>query len=82
VSAAARPFRPGVYHPGGDRKRSKLALAAGQQAAGIDIQLRAGGVEITGVVSDLTGGPIEKARVKALPYVDLCIKDAQAQSRR
>jgi RNA polymerase-binding protein DksA len=27
------------------------------------------------------GKPIEKARLKALPYVDLCIKDAQAQSR-
>jgi RNA polymerase-binding transcription factor DksA len=28
------------------------------------------------------GRPIEKARIKALPYVDLCIKDAKAQSRR
>ncbi len=28
------------------------------------------------------GRPIEKSRLKALPYVDLCIKDAQAQSRR
>jgi RNA polymerase-binding transcription factor DksA len=28
------------------------------------------------------GRPIEKARLKALPYVDLCLKDAQAQSRR
>jgi RNA polymerase-binding transcription factor DksA len=28
------------------------------------------------------GRTIEKARLKALPYVDLCIKDAQAQSRR
>ncbi|HZD78798.1 MAG TPA: TraR/DksA C4-type zinc finger protein [Actinomycetota bacterium] len=27
------------------------------------------------------GKPIEKARLKALPYVDLCIKDAQSQSR-
>ncbi|HEX9122547.1 MAG TPA: TraR/DksA C4-type zinc finger protein [Actinomycetota bacterium] len=27
------------------------------------------------------GKPIEKARLKALPYVDLCIKDAQAQAR-
>jgi RNA polymerase-binding transcription factor DksA len=27
------------------------------------------------------GNPIEKARVKALPYVELCIKDAQAQTR-
>jgi RNA polymerase-binding transcription factor len=31
---------------------------------------------------DRCGRPIEKARVKALPYVDLCIKDAQAQARR
>ncbi len=28
------------------------------------------------------GKPIEKARTAALPYVDLCIKDAQAESRR
>ncbi len=27
------------------------------------------------------GKPIEKARLKALPYVELCIKDAQAQTR-
>lgn len=27
------------------------------------------------------GKPIEKTRVKALPYADLCIKDAQAQAR-
>jgi DnaK suppressor protein len=28
------------------------------------------------------GKPIEKARLQALPYADLCIKDAQAQARR
>src|SRR5436853_7868265 len=28
------------------------------------------------------GKPIEKARLKALPYVELCMKDAQAQNRR
>ena len=33
-------------------------------------------------ICDVCGRPIEKARVKALPYVDLCIKDAQARSRR
>ncbi len=27
------------------------------------------------------GKPIEKARLKALPYVNLCIKDAQAEGR-
>lgn len=33
-------------------------------------------------ICERCGKPIEKARVKALPYVDLCIRDAQAQSRR
>ena len=34
-------------------------------------------------VRERCGKSIEKARMeKALPYVDLCIKDAQAQSRR
>ena len=33
-------------------------------------------------ICEACGKPIEKARIKALPYVDLCIKDAQAQSRR
>ncbi len=33
-------------------------------------------------ICDRCGKAIEKARVKALPYVDLCIKDARAQSRR
>jgi DnaK suppressor protein len=31
---------------------------------------------------EFCGKPIEKARVKALPYVDLCLTDAKAQSRR
>ena len=33
-------------------------------------------------ICEVCGKPIEKARMKALPYVDLCIKDAQARSRR
>jgi RNA polymerase-binding transcription factor DksA len=33
-------------------------------------------------ICDRCGKPIEKARVRALPYVDLCLKDAQAQARR
>lgn len=30
----------------------------------------------------ICGRPIAKDRIKALPYADLCIRDAQAQSRR
>ncbi|HYJ59952.1 MAG TPA: TraR/DksA C4-type zinc finger protein [Actinomycetota bacterium] len=33
-------------------------------------------------ICERCGKPIEKTRIKALPYVDLCIKDAQAASRR
>jgi len=33
-------------------------------------------------VCERCGKPIEKARVKALPYVSLCLKDAQAQAHR
>jgi RNA polymerase-binding transcription factor DksA len=33
-------------------------------------------------ICERCGKPIEKTRIKTLPYVDLCIKDAQARSRR
>ena len=33
-------------------------------------------------VCERCGKPIEKARLKALPYANLCIKDAQAEARR
>jgi RNA polymerase-binding protein DksA len=33
-------------------------------------------------ICERCGKPIEKARLKALPYVNLCIKDAQAEARR
>ena len=33
-------------------------------------------------ICERCGKPIEKARVKALPYVCLCLKDAQAQAHR
>ncbi|MBA3818176.1 MAG: carboxypeptidase regulatory-like domain-containing protein, partial [Deltaproteobacteria bacterium] len=63
VSAAGRPYQPASHHPGGDRKKSSVRLAAGEQKTGIDITLRPGGVELTGTVSDVTGGPIANAKV-------------------
>lgn len=63
VAASAKPYIPGEHHPGGDREKAQFFLAAGEQKTGIDIVLRKGGVEITGTVSDLTGGPIAKASV-------------------
>lgn len=65
ASASAKTYRPAVHHPGGDHKRTTFHLAAGEHETGVDLALRAGGVEVTGVVSDLTGGPVGKARVWA-----------------
>jgi protocatechuate 3,4-dioxygenase beta subunit len=63
VSASARTYRPALHHPRGDRRETELPLAAAERKVGIDIALRPGGVEISGVVADLTGGPIARARV-------------------
>lgn len=70
VSAAARPYRPEMFHPGGSKKVTSFPLRAGEAKTGVDLAMRGGGVEITGTVSDLTGGPIAKARVwTERPYV-------------
>lgn len=65
ITAAAKPFRPAVYQLPGPRRQTRIALAAGEHKTGLDIALRAGGVEITGTVADLTGGPIASAKVRA-----------------
>ncbi|MEO7094531.1 MAG: carboxypeptidase regulatory-like domain-containing protein, partial [Polyangiales bacterium] len=63
VSASAKTYRPEQYHPGGDRRVPSFPVRAGEHVTGVDLALRGGGVEVTGTVSDLTGGPIAKARV-------------------
>jgi hypothetical protein len=44
-----------------------LVLGLGEHRDGVDLVLPAGGVEITGTVSDLRGGPIARAEVHASP---------------
>jgi hypothetical protein len=65
VSAMAKPFRPALFHPGGDPNITLLPLAPGEHRTDIDLVLRDGGVAITGTVSDVTGGPISHALVRA-----------------
>ncbi len=57
VTAMARTYRPA--------RASGFVLRAGEHKTGIDLVLRGGGVEITGTVSDVGGGPIAKAHVRA-----------------
>lgn len=65
VTAMAKTYMPGAYHPKGERHTTQFRIAPGEAKTGIDIVLRKGGVEITGTVSDLTGGPIANAVVQA-----------------
>jgi protocatechuate 3,4-dioxygenase beta subunit len=65
VAALAKPYRPDVYHPDGDRDRIQFELRAGEKKTGVDIVLEKGGVEITGTVADISGGPIAHAMVRA-----------------
>ncbi|MCB9566519.1 MAG: carboxypeptidase regulatory-like domain-containing protein [Myxococcales bacterium] len=64
VTASAPTFIPAAYTRGeGARRRDEVVLRPGMEAQGIDITLRGGGVEITGVIKDLSGGAIEGAQL-------------------
>jgi protocatechuate 3,4-dioxygenase beta subunit len=65
VYAAARQFRPAAFHPGPSYEHLAFPLAAGEVRSDVDVVLQGGGVEVTGVVLDLTGGPVSHARVRA-----------------
>jgi protocatechuate 3,4-dioxygenase beta subunit len=66
VHAGAPRFLPGRYRDR-ERRTSSLRLSAGQERGGIDIVLRPGGVELTGAVKDIGGGPVDGAWVRAGP---------------
>lgn len=65
VGATAPSYRPTAFRLATDRDASEIDLKPGEARTGIDIALRTGGVEITGTVSDVTGGPIAQAQVRA-----------------
>jgi membrane-associated protease RseP (regulator of RpoE activity) len=53
--ASAKPYRPATL---------EVVLGDAETKDGVTIELRPGGVEITGAVSDVNGGPIANARVR------------------
>ncbi|MBA3546822.1 MAG: carboxypeptidase regulatory-like domain-containing protein [Nannocystis sp.] len=64
VYASAPTFIPGLYFRGvGVSRREFVELRAGQELREVDITLQGGGVEIHGVVKDLSGGAVEGAQV-------------------
>ncbi|MCY1012389.1 carboxypeptidase regulatory-like domain-containing protein [Nannocystis pusilla] len=66
VSASAPGHVPAFYTRDDQPANLDMVdLAAGGEALGVDITLRGGGVEIVGVVKDLSGGAVEGAIVSA-----------------
>ncbi|MFN0251198.1 MAG: carboxypeptidase regulatory-like domain-containing protein [Kofleriaceae bacterium] len=62
---SARGYRFGSHYPKGRREKVRFDLGPGERKKSVDILLYPGGVEISGVVNDISGGPIAKARVRA-----------------
>src|SRR5262249_33605992 len=56
VAAVISPYRPEHAKP--------FLLADGEPKSGVNLQLKLRGVEVTGVVLDITGGPIARALVR------------------
>jgi protocatechuate 3,4-dioxygenase beta subunit len=62
VHASAPHFVPAAHRP---RRGELVTLRAGHETTDVDISLRGGGVELRGVVYDLSGGVLEGALVSA-----------------
>src|SRR5262245_30951569 len=65
VVAGAPRFLPGAFRQRPGATRLTLALAAGETRTGVDVTLSRGGVEVTGLVRDISGGPIAHAQIRA-----------------
>ncbi len=65
ATAGARGFRFSYHYPKGPTEKVGFDLAPGEHRKNVDFLLTPGGVEITGVVNDISGGPIAHARVRA-----------------
>lgn len=64
VSAGARTYHPASYEADPQLHRRAFPLKAGETRT-IDLVLRPGGVEVSGKVLDISGGPIAHAQVSA-----------------
>jgi protocatechuate 3,4-dioxygenase beta subunit len=64
VDAGAPRFMPGRYRDA--RQVTAVRLAPGETRSGIDITLRSGGVEVSGTVKDIGGGPVAGTWVRAI----------------
>ena len=57
IAATAKGFLPGT--------REKVTIGSSEQRGGLDLVLTAGGVVVSGTVTDVGGGPVSDARITA-----------------
>jgi protocatechuate 3,4-dioxygenase beta subunit len=65
VAASAKTYRPTMYEQPNKKHKQSFLLAPGEAKQGVDIAMDPGGVEVSGTVSDITGGPVANAHVRA-----------------
>lgn len=65
VGAMAKGYRPDFHYVDDRRIQTDVEVAAGAQVGGIDIALRGGGAAVHGTITDVTGGTIPRAQVRA-----------------
>src|SRR5690606_37230110 len=64
VTASAAGYVPGLHaHGEGAGRLEGIDLRSAMERSGVDVVLEDGGVEIRGIVRDLSGGPIEGAQL-------------------
>jgi hypothetical protein len=72
LDAAAPTFVPATFHPFADDPQragqTSFQLAPGEVRSDVEIILPAGGVKVSGNVSDISGGPIVNARVRVTAH--------------
>src|SRR5678815_2842820 len=63
VSASAATYQPAQWKGPAPDRDPEIKLVAGARRDDIDVALASGGVEVTGTVNDISGGPIAEAWV-------------------
>lgn len=70
VAAAARGYLASKYRASGADDDEGLRLTPGEARGGVDLVLTSGGIELRGHVTDVTGGVVHGAWIRALGYGD------------
>ncbi|HSR98653.1 MAG TPA: carboxypeptidase-like regulatory domain-containing protein, partial [Kofleriaceae bacterium] len=64
VHVSARQFRPAAYYPTPGVDNHSFPLTPGENRTGVDVEMKRGGAEVSGTVSDASGGPLARVQIE------------------